>query len=86
MGGIESWRLSEFKPLRLTDSNDSKSFPGQRIPAQHQSTHGVGFVIGAAFASGILGAGAVPGARYRYADATPEILVPARRLTSGLWR
>jgi D-threo-aldose 1-dehydrogenase len=35
---------------------------------------GVGFVIGAPFASGILATGAVPGARYRYAEATPEIL------------
>ena len=34
--------------------------------------HDVGFVIGAPFASGILATGAVPGARYRYADATPE--------------
>ena len=34
---------------------------------------GVGFVIGAPFASGILATGAVPGARYRYAEASPDI-------------
>jgi D-threo-aldose 1-dehydrogenase len=43
-------------------------------------THGVGFVIGATFASGILATGAVPGARYRYADATPEILAKVERI------
>lgn len=42
--------------------------------------HGVGFVIGAPFASGILATGAVPGARYRYADATPEILAKVKRI------
>ncbi len=41
---------------------------------------GVGFVIGAPFASGILATGAVPGARYRYADATPEILAKVKRI------
>ena len=40
----------------------------------------VGFVIGAPFASGILATGAVPGARYRYADATPEILAKVKRI------
>jgi D-threo-aldose 1-dehydrogenase len=41
---------------------------------------GVGFVLGAPFASGILATGAVPGARYRYADATPEILTKVKRI------
>ncbi len=40
----------------------------------------VGFVIGAPFASGILATGAVPGAKYRYADATPEISAKVRRI------
>ena len=40
----------------------------------------VGFVIGAPFASGILATGAVTGARYRYADATPEILAKVKRI------
>jgi D-threo-aldose 1-dehydrogenase len=40
----------------------------------------VGFVIGAPFASGILATGAVPGARYRYADATPEIMAKVQRI------
>jgi D-threo-aldose 1-dehydrogenase len=40
----------------------------------------VGFVIGAPFASGILATGAVPGARYRYADATPEMLAKVKRI------
>jgi D-threo-aldose 1-dehydrogenase len=40
----------------------------------------VGFVIGAPFASGILATGAVPGARYRYAEAAPEILVNVQRI------
>ncbi len=35
---------------------------------------GVGFVIGAVFASGILAKGPVPGARYAYAEASPEIM------------
>ena len=34
----------------------------------------VGFVIGAPLRSGILATGAVPGAHYRYADATPDVL------------
>src|SRR4029077_7296640 len=33
----------------------------------HCAARGVGVVIGATFASGILATGAVPGARYRYA-------------------
>jgi D-threo-aldose 1-dehydrogenase len=41
---------------------------------------GVGFVIGAPFASGILATGAVPGARYRYANATSEILAKVKRI------
>jgi D-threo-aldose 1-dehydrogenase len=41
---------------------------------------GVGFVIGAPFGSGILATGAVPGARYRYGDATPEILAKVKRI------
>jgi D-threo-aldose 1-dehydrogenase len=40
----------------------------------------VGFVIGAPFASGVLATGAVRGARYRYADATPEILAKVTRI------
>jgi D-threo-aldose 1-dehydrogenase len=42
--------------------------------------HGVGFVIGAPFASGILATGAVPGARYRYADARPDIVAKVKRI------
>jgi D-threo-aldose 1-dehydrogenase len=44
------------------------------------AARGVGFVIGATFASGILATGAVPGARYRYAGATPEILTKVKRI------
>jgi D-threo-aldose 1-dehydrogenase len=40
----------------------------------------VGLVIGAPFASGILATGAVPGARYRYSEATPEILAKVKRI------
>ena len=40
----------------------------------------MGFVIGAPFASGILATGAVPGARYRYADATPDIMAKVSRI------
>ncbi len=36
---------------------------------------GIGFVIGAVFASGILAKGPVPGGRYAYADPSPEIVV-----------
>jgi len=41
---------------------------------------GVGIVIGAPFASGILATGAVQGARYRYAEATPEIMAKVKRI------
>ena len=41
---------------------------------------GVGFVVGAPFASGILATGAVRGARYRYADAPPEVLAKVKRI------
>lgn len=41
---------------------------------------GVGFVIGAVFASGILAKGPVPGARYAYADASPEVREKTRRI------
>ena len=41
---------------------------------------GVGFVIGAVFASGILATGAVAGAKYAYADATPEMLARVARM------
>jgi D-threo-aldose 1-dehydrogenase len=43
---------------------------------------GVGVVIGAVFASGILATGAVPGAKYRYADAAPEVLERVRRMAA----
>jgi len=38
------------------------------------AARGVGFVIGAVFASGILAKGPVPGGRYAYAEASPEIM------------
>jgi D-threo-aldose 1-dehydrogenase len=41
---------------------------------------GIGFVIGAVFASGILAAGAKPGAKYAYKDPTPEVLDRVRRI------
>src|SRR5437899_3497487 len=41
---------------------------------------GVGFVIGAVFSSGILATGAMPGAHYNYAPASPEILERVRRI------
>jgi D-threo-aldose 1-dehydrogenase len=41
---------------------------------------GVGFVIGAVFASGILAKGAVPGAKYGYAEPSPPILEKTRRI------
>ena len=41
---------------------------------------GVGAVIGALFASGILATGPVEGAKYKYAPATPEILEKTRRI------
>lgn len=40
----------------------------------------VGIVIGAPFASGILATGAAPGAKYRYSDATPEVIDRVRRI------
>ncbi len=41
---------------------------------------GIGFVIGAPFASGILATGSVQGARYAYAPAAPEILAKVSRI------
>jgi len=41
---------------------------------------GMGFVIGAVFASGILATGAAQGARYAYAPATPEMLAKVVRI------
>jgi len=41
---------------------------------------GVGIVIGGVFNSGILATGAVPGAKYNYADATPEVMERVRRI------
>ncbi len=38
------------------------------------AARGIGFVIGAVFASGILAKGPVPGGRYAYADPSPEIV------------
>ena len=44
------------------------------------SARGVGVVIGAVFASGILATGAVSGAKYAYADASPETLARVARI------
>jgi len=44
------------------------------------AAQGVGFVIGATFASGILATGAVQGTKYRYAEPTPEIVAKVRRI------
>jgi D-threo-aldose 1-dehydrogenase len=41
---------------------------------------GISVIIGAPFASGILATGPVPGARYGYKEATPEILEKTRRI------
>jgi D-threo-aldose 1-dehydrogenase len=41
---------------------------------------GIGFVIGAVFASGILATGAVQGARYAYAAATAEMQAKVARI------
>jgi D-threo-aldose 1-dehydrogenase len=41
---------------------------------------GIGFIIGAVFASGILASGAVPGAKYGYADPSPDIAERVRRI------
>lgn len=44
------------------------------------ASRGASVVIGAPFASGILATGAVPGARYRYAAAAPDILERVRSI------
>ena len=41
---------------------------------------GVGIVIGGVFNSGILATGAVPGAKYNYVDAPPEVMDRVRRI------
>ena len=40
----------------------------------------VGIVIGGVFSSGIMATGPVPGAKYNYADATPEVILKVRRI------
>jgi D-threo-aldose 1-dehydrogenase len=63
-------------PYTLLDQNVlDEEFP--RCAAR-----GVGIVIGAPLASGILATGAVAGAKYRYSDATPEVLDRVRRMES----
>jgi D-threo-aldose 1-dehydrogenase len=47
---------------------------------------GVGIVIGSPLASGILATGPVPGAKYNYADAPPEILDKTRRIQAACER
>lgn len=47
---------------------------------------GVGVVIGAVFASGILATGAVPGAKYAYAEATPDMLARVARMQAACAR
>jgi len=44
------------------------------------AAHGVGLVIGAVFASGILAKGPVPGAKYAYADASEAVREKTRRI------
>lgn len=41
---------------------------------------GTSVIIGAPYASGILVTGPVPGARYRYSEATPEVMEKTRRI------
>jgi D-threo-aldose 1-dehydrogenase len=41
---------------------------------------GVGVVVGGVYNSGITASGAVPGAKYNYADATPEVMERVRRI------
>jgi len=43
---------------------------------------GVGFVIGAVFASGILAKGPVPGAKYAYAEPSAEMVAKTRRIAA----
>jgi len=40
----------------------------------------VGIVIGGVFSSGIMATGPVPGAKYNYADASPEVTLKVRRI------
>ncbi len=40
----------------------------------------VGIVIGGVFSSGIMATGPVPGAKYNYADATPDVIEKVRRI------
>lgn len=44
------------------------------------AARGVGIIVGAPLASGILATGPVPGAKYNYAEAGPEILAKVRRI------
>ena len=46
----------------------------------HCQRRDVGIVIGGVFSSGITATGAVPGAKYNYAEATPDVLDKVRRI------
>lgn len=52
----------------------------QEFPACEQQ--GVGIVVGAPYASGILATGPTPEAKYRYAPASPDALEKVRRLSA----
>ena len=46
------------------------------------ATDGVGVVIGGAFNSGILASGAVPGAKYNYGEAPPDVMAKVRGIAA----
>ncbi|WP_274627368.1 aldo/keto reductase [Arvimicrobium flavum] len=50
----------------------------EELPACQR--HDVGIVIGGVYSSGITATGPVPGAKYNYADATPDVMEKARSI------
>lgn len=91
--GVNEWQVCA---RMLTDADPDCFLLAGRYSLLDQSSlasllpacvkRGVGVIIGGAFNSGILATGAVPGARYDYMPATPEIMQRTARLEAACRR
>lgn len=85
--GVNEWQVCE-KLLRLADF-DGFLLAGRYTLLEQEALESflplceardVGIILGGPYNSGILATGAVPGAKYNYAEAPPEILDRVRRI------
>ncbi|MBO6894873.1 MAG: aldo/keto reductase [Roseibium sp.] len=85
--GVNEWQVCE-KLLGLADF-DCFLLAGRYTLLEQESLESflplcekrdVGIILGGPYNSGILATGAIPGAKYNYADAPPEILERVRRI------